>query len=71
MVDGPGADRGMVFQAYTLFPWLTVRNNVEYGLQAPGRARLPSATRSSEHYLDEIGLSGFRRPLSRASCPAA
>ena len=33
-----GRDRGMVFQAYTSFGWLTVRENVEYGLQAAGRA---------------------------------
>lgn len=57
-VEGPGRDRGMVFQSYTLFPWLTVRQNVEYG---PRRAGVDSAKRReiSDHYLGEIGLSAF------------
>ena len=41
--NGVGRDRGMVFQAYTSFGWLTVRENVEYGLQAAGRAESASA----------------------------
>ncbi len=54
----PGADRGMVFQSYTLFPWLTVQKNVEFGpkirrVPAPERARL------ARHYLTQVGLSGF------------
>jgi len=57
-VDGPGRDRGMVFQSYTLFPWLTVRKNVEYG---PHRAGIDAVKRReiSDHYLSEIGLSAF------------
>ncbi|SDJ67900.1 NitT/TauT family transport system ATP-binding protein [Pseudomonas delhiensis] len=57
-VDGPGADRGMVFQSYTLFPWLTVRENVEFGLKRRG---MPAAERKAivDHYLNEVGLANF------------
>ena len=58
-VAGPGPDRGMVFQSYTLFPWLTVAQNVEYG---PRRRGLPEAARRElvGHYLAEVGLAAFR-----------
>ena len=58
VVSSPGADRGMVFQSYTLFPWLTVRRNVEFGLTIKG---LPpeERTRISQHYIKLVGLSGF------------
>jgi NitT/TauT family transport system ATP-binding protein len=57
-VVGPGPDRGMVFQAYTLFPWLTVRQNVEFG---PKRRGLGTAERAAivDHYLAEVGLAQF------------
>ena len=57
-VDGAGRDRGMVFQAYTSFGWLTVRENVEYGLKLRG---VPKAERraASDKYLREVGLADF------------
>src|SRR5690606_10325406 len=56
--DGPGADRGMVFQSYTLFPWLTVRQNIEYGLKLKG-VPLLERRRVSEFYLRMIRLERF------------
>ena len=55
-VAGPGADRGMVFQQPTLFPWLTVRGNVEVG---PRMAGVHKAERRalSDRYLEMVGLA--------------
>src|SRR5439155_10606798 len=57
-VGGPGADRGMAFQSYTLFPWLTVQGNVEFG---PRLSRHPPAlcARIAKRYIDLVGRSGF------------
>jgi ABC-type nitrate/sulfonate/bicarbonate transport system ATPase subunit len=57
-IEGPGADRGMVFQSYTLFPWLTVRQNICFGLREKG---LPAAQQReiSDRYIAEVGLRGF------------
>ena len=57
-VIGPGADRGMVFQSYTLFPWLTVRQNICFGLRERG---MPQARQDevAAHYIAEVGLAGF------------
>ncbi|MDQ7979384.1 ABC transporter ATP-binding protein [Paraburkholderia sp. SARCC-3016] len=57
-VDGPGADRGMVFQGYTLFPWLTVKNNVMFGLKMNGLGRT-QAEREALQWLDLVGLAKF------------
>jgi ABC-type nitrate/sulfonate/bicarbonate transport system ATPase subunit len=57
-VAGAGRDRGMVFQAYTSFGWMTVRGNVEYGLRLRG---VPRAERRvlSDKYLASVGLAEF------------
>jgi NitT/TauT family transport system ATP-binding protein len=55
-VQGPGADRGMVFQAYTLFPWLSVTQNVMFGLRMKGMPK-PKAERIALEWLDVVGLT--------------
>ncbi len=57
-IVGPSAERGMVFQSYTLFPWLTVRRNVEFGLELK---RTPAAERAriASRFIREVGLEGF------------
>ena len=57
-IDGVGRDRGMVFQAYTSFGWLTVRENVEYGLRLQGLSKSERSQRSKK-YLDAVGLADF------------
>ncbi len=57
-VNGPGPDRGMVFQGYTLFPWLTVKKNVMFGPEANGHSRL-EAERQAMQWLALVGLEKF------------
>ncbi|HEX6136430.1 MAG TPA: ABC transporter ATP-binding protein [Casimicrobiaceae bacterium] len=58
VVKGPGSDRGMVFQSYTLFPWLTVRENICFGLREKGAAPARQAEIAA-HYVAKVGLGGF------------
>jgi NitT/TauT family transport system ATP-binding protein len=57
-VTGPGADRGMVFQSYTLFPWLTVSENIAFGLREKGMAEAAQKEIVAA-YIAKVGLSGF------------
>jgi NitT/TauT family transport system ATP-binding protein len=57
-VSGPGPDRGMVFQGYTLFPWRTVKQNVMFGLQMRGKGH-SAADVEARQWLDIVGLSKF------------
>ncbi|WNC15784.1 ABC transporter ATP-binding protein [Brevibacillus brevis] len=57
-ISGPGPDRGMVFQSYTLYPWLTVKDNITFGLDLKGFPK-KQQDEVAYHYLDLIGLQGF------------
>jgi NitT/TauT family transport system ATP-binding protein len=57
-VSGPGPDRGMVFQGYTLFPWRTVLKNVMFGLQMRG-SETSQAESDARLWLDMVGLAKF------------
>lgn len=57
-VTGPGPDRGMVFQDYALFPWLTVRDNIGFGPRHAGRSRR-DAERIADGFMAMVGLAAF------------
>ncbi|MDR2690367.1 MAG: ABC transporter ATP-binding protein [Azoarcus sp.] len=59
-ITGPSLDRGVVFQQYALFPWLTAQGNIEFGLEAKG---VPAKERHeiALHFLDLVGLADFAR----------
>jgi NitT/TauT family transport system ATP-binding protein len=57
-VRGPGRDRGMVFQGYTLFPWRTVLENVMFGLELAGKSK-SAAEAEAKPWVDMVGLSAF------------
>jgi ABC-type nitrate/sulfonate/bicarbonate transport system ATPase subunit len=63
-VTRPGADRGMVFQSYTLFPWLTVVDNIAFGLRERGVAEA-ERRRIAQAWCARVGLSGFERHYPR------
>ena len=59
-IAGPGPDRGVIFQEYGVFPWLTVRQNIEFGLKL-GASRVPRAQHREvcERYMRLMGLADF------------
>jgi NitT/TauT family transport system ATP-binding protein len=64
VVTGPGPERGVIFQQYALFPWLTVRKNVEFGLRTAGVAG-PKRREIADHFIDLVGLSQFADALPK------
>jgi NitT/TauT family transport system ATP-binding protein len=57
-LTGPGPDRGMVFQGYTLFPWRTVKQNVMFGIEMQSRSSV-EAEGTAREWLEMVGLSRF------------
>ena len=56
-VDGPSRERGMVFQSYSSFPWLTVLGNIRFGMQYRSDLGAAEKDRIARHYLDLVGLT--------------
>ncbi len=63
-VRGPGPERGMIFQQYALFPWLTVRENVEFGLRI-ARKDAKQRREIAQRFIDLVGLSQFADALPK------
>ncbi len=63
-VRGPGPERGVIFQQYALFPWLSVRKNVEFGLKVAGVPKEERARRADE-VIELVGLTDFADALPK------
>ena len=65
VISGPGQDRGMVFQSYTLFPWLTVKQNIQFGLEISGLAK-SKQEQIAQEFVEKVGLKGFEGTYPKA-----
>ena len=66
-IEGPGPDRGVMFQEYGVFPWLTVEQNIAFGLNLKISSKLNAAEKKDivERYLKLMGLSDFRKAFPK------
>ena len=65
-IIGPGPDRGVVFQQYAVFPWMTVRQNVQFGLKLRANKRSKSETQKIvDHFIALVGLKDFENSFSK------
>ena len=69
LITGTGTERGVVFQQYALFPWLTVKKNVRFALEMKG-IKGQEADDLAMKYLEKVDLAKFADTIPR-SCPAA
>jgi NitT/TauT family transport system ATP-binding protein len=71
-IVGPGPERGVIFQQYALFPWMTVRKNIEYGmkfLKKPDGTPLytkEEKAAKTKHYIEMVNLAGFEDSFPKA-----
>lgn len=70
-IVGPGPDRGVIFQQYALFPWMTVHRNIEYGMKFLRRENGEKFTKQekrklAEHYINMVNLQGFENTYPKA-----
>lgn len=64
LITAPGPDRGMVFQHYTLYPWMSVQQNAEFGLKLLGVSKKQRREQAS-YYLNVVGLTEFSKALPK------
>ncbi len=64
-VTGPGPDRGLVFQKYSLYPWLNLAQNVAFGMELQGRFSRRDVRERTAYFLDVVGLADRRKLLPR------
>jgi NitT/TauT family transport system ATP-binding protein len=64
VISRPGQDRGMVFQSYTLFPWLTVTENIRFGLEISGMVK-SKQEQIAQEFVEKVGLKGFEKTYPR------
>lgn len=65
IVEGPSPERGVIFQQYALFPWLTVRKNVEFGLKSRKDLSNTQKHDIAQHFIDMVGLTQFADSLPK------
>lgn len=66
IISEPGPDRGMVFQSYTLFPWLSVEDNIQFGLKQKGIYTKSEILDISNEYIELVGLKGFEKKFPKS-----
>lgn len=65
-IEGPSPERGMVFQSYTLFPWLTIRDNIEFGLHLKKTLSKSEIRDIADEYIELVGLKGFENQYPKS-----